>query len=209
MSAELARTSPLRITPTGWTPGTDVSEADWRRYGQRFALMERASRWLLGDWLNYGEATYGQKYIEAVAITGLEVGTLMNLAYVASRFGMSRRREELSWSHHYEVASLDGPEADRLLEQASEQGWSRNRLRTEVRARKGPEELRDPHDAEDPSPAKAQPPRATLTVEPAPGLILTLPVNSAAEARREFARRVDVLRKHAEELGFHVQVTDA
>jgi hypothetical protein len=57
----------------------------------------------------------------------------MNYAYVASRFEISLRGEILSWSHHKQVAGLRPLLADGLLASAKRAGWSRNRLRREVR----------------------------------------------------------------------------
>ena len=42
-------------------------------------------------------------------------GTLMNYGYVAGRVETSRRREVLSWSHHYEIAKLASRGAGTLV----------------------------------------------------------------------------------------------
>jgi len=88
----------------------------------------------LGDWLVFGQATYGGRYREAVERTGLDYQTLRNYAWVARRFELSRRRDTLSFGHHAEVAALPGPEQDFWLRKAEEFGWSTMRLRAEVRS---------------------------------------------------------------------------
>jgi hypothetical protein len=70
----------------------------------------RACQWWIGDWLNYGERAYGEKYAQGMAATGYELQTLTNMAWVAARVEISRRREILSWSHHAEVAALESDE---------------------------------------------------------------------------------------------------
>jgi hypothetical protein len=58
----------------------------------------------------------------------------MNMAYVASRFEFSRRRKNLSWSHHAEVAPLSTDEQEYWLNIAVEKRLSVRRLRSELRA---------------------------------------------------------------------------
>ncbi|CAA9492955.1 MAG: hypothetical protein AVDCRST_MAG45-844, partial [uncultured Solirubrobacterales bacterium] len=48
---------------------------------------------------------------------------LFLVALVARAVEPSRRRPALSWSAHREVAHLDRPEQDRLLEAAEREGW--------------------------------------------------------------------------------------
>ena len=109
--------SPTRIEPraaareprflgsVSWRPPRDIDFEEWARHGHRLGAAGRGASWWIGDWLNYGEATYGEHYARAAEITGYEVQSLMNMAYVASHFEISRRRERVSWSHHAELAS--------------------------------------------------------------------------------------------------------
>jgi hypothetical protein len=56
------------------------------------------------------------------------------MAYVASRFSeLSRRRDNLSFSHHAELATLQAVEQDEWLERAELQGLSVSALRTVLR----------------------------------------------------------------------------
>lgn len=96
-------------------------------------MMGRGVGWWLGDWLNFGNAAFGEKYRRAARVTGYDVQTLMNMAYVAARFPAERRRERLSWSHHAELAPLAADEQDRWLDRALEDRLSVRCLRTEVR----------------------------------------------------------------------------
>ncbi|MEA2420777.1 MAG: hypothetical protein QOE60_2983, partial [Thermoleophilaceae bacterium] len=89
--------------------------------------------WWIGDWLHYGNERFGERYVRAARITGYDVQTLMNQAYVASRFEISRRREKLSFSHHAEVAALPAAEQDRWLGRAERASLSVRALRSEVR----------------------------------------------------------------------------
>lgn len=57
----------------------------------------------------------GEKYAQAIDVTGYEYGTLQNFGWVAGRIETSRRRDVLSWSHHAEVAALEPSEQDCLI----------------------------------------------------------------------------------------------
>jgi hypothetical protein len=58
----------------------------------------------------------------------------MNMVYVASRFEISRRRENLSWSHHAALAALEPTQQDHWLDLAEENRLSVRCLRIELRA---------------------------------------------------------------------------
>lgn len=96
--------------------------------------MTRCSQWWIGDWVRYGNGRWGEKYKEASKITGYDVQSLRNMAYVAGRVEVSRRRYKLTWSHHAEVSSLDPSGQDRWLELAEAERMSVADLRIELRA---------------------------------------------------------------------------
>jgi hypothetical protein len=66
-------------------------------------------------------------------ITGYDVQSLMNMAYVAFRFDCSRRREKLSWSHHAELAGLPVEYQEMWLENAEQKHISVHGLRAALR----------------------------------------------------------------------------
>jgi hypothetical protein len=106
----------------------------WLRVGRQLAGIYSSSAWCLGDWLVYGEAAYSGRYRDAVERTGLDYQTLRNYAWVANQFSLSRRRDDLSFGHHAEVAALAEAEQDFWLRKAVELGWSVKQLRGQVRA---------------------------------------------------------------------------
>jgi hypothetical protein len=127
--------------PVGWQPGSDLEFANWLRVGHRFGRVSRSCQWWIGDWLAYGNRRYGETYVKAAKITGYDVQTLMNMAYTSVRFEISRRRENVSWSHHATLASLPQPEQDRWLDLIEAERLSVACLRTELRnsARRAPD----------------------------------------------------------------------
>jgi len=105
----------------------------WLDLGERLGRTHNTSAWWLGDWLYFGEHAYCVLYEEGIARTGLAYQTLANYRYVAVAFEPSRRRENLSFAHHAEVAAFEPPEQDEWLDRAEAEGWSRNELRARIR----------------------------------------------------------------------------
>jgi hypothetical protein len=127
------RRNRVPLTAVAWQPPEEMPLSEWIEQGRKLGLMGRSAGWWVGDWLNYGNAAYGERYARAARITGYDVGTLMNMTWVASRFEPSRRRESLSWSHHAEVAALPPEDQDRVLARAEAERLSVRDLRDEVR----------------------------------------------------------------------------
>lgn len=121
-----------------WSPGGKLSFEAWVIAGRRLGTISRGSQWWVADWMLYGSGRWGEKYVLAAKITGYDSQTLRNMAYVARSVDLSRRRDNLSWSHHAEVSALDPDEQDEWLELASLQGMSVSDLRVALRgARRG------------------------------------------------------------------------
>ncbi|HSH45129.1 MAG TPA: LmbU family transcriptional regulator [Longimicrobiales bacterium] len=137
MSLDLARIEQrARLTPAGLELPPDLAYDDWEDVGRSLRAIEGAVQWWIGDWLNYGERKYGERYTQAIEATGYAYDTLAGAAYVARQIESCRRRQNLSWSHHKEVAALDPPEQDALLSAAADGEWSRNELRRAVKVYK-------------------------------------------------------------------------
>jgi hypothetical protein len=126
----------VRLSGRGLQLPKEITLSHWQQIGTKLAHLVNASAWAIGDWAHYGTWTYGSKYRAAIAVTGLDYGTLANYASVAGRFDFSRRREKLSFAHHAEVSALPVEEQDRWLDQAEHYGWSRQQLRDELRGRR-------------------------------------------------------------------------
>jgi len=135
-----------RISATGWTAASELEYRGWVVEGKRIGLMCRGSPWWIGDWLLYGNARWGEMYAAASRITGYDPKTLRNMRYVASRFDLSLRRDNLTWSHHALLASLDRDRQRTWLERAAHDRLSVEDLRSELRAeRRGGIEPPDEH----------------------------------------------------------------
>jgi hypothetical protein len=124
----------IAMNAVAWQAAPELDLAEWLHQGKRLGSIGRGSSWWIGDWINYGNTRFGEKYSRAAQITGYDAQSLMNMAYVAARFEISRRRENLSWSHHAEVAGLPPQARDRWLEHAEINRISVRGLREQLRA---------------------------------------------------------------------------
>lgn len=115
-------------------PGLPIE--DWTRLGREIVGFLELSQWAIADWVNYGETVYGEKYRLALTVLRIEYGTLRNLAHVGKTIELSRRRDNLSFSHHATVAcefSLAPADQDRYLARAEKESLTRADLRELIR----------------------------------------------------------------------------
>jgi hypothetical protein len=122
------------VAKVAWAPQGDMGQAEWLAAGRRLGAIGRCSQWWIGDWVRYGAARWGERYAEAARVTGYDVASLRNMAWVASQFDLSLRSDKLSWSHHVLLAPLDRDEQRRWLERAVAERLSVADLRLELRA---------------------------------------------------------------------------
>lgn len=124
------------ISKVAWVPAADLGQAEWLSTGRRLGAIGRCSQWWIGDWIRFGTARWGEKYTEAARVTGYDVASLRNMAWVAAQFDPSLRSDKLSWSHHVLLAPLPEDEQRRWITRAVEQRLSVADLRLELRARR-------------------------------------------------------------------------
>ena len=125
----------FRLTAAGLVVSGTPTFDEWQACGQTLFGLSNASLWAIGDWIVYGEGRgdWGEMYSQAVDATQKSYDTVQRAAWVSEAFQLRRRRRNLSWSHHREVAGLPEPEQDRWLDVAAREGLSRTELRERVR----------------------------------------------------------------------------
>lgn len=103
---------------------------EWRNYGEILKRVDEAKQWAIGDALVEGKRHYGDGvYREAENVLDIPHRTLENLKQISDKFEITRRHVNLTWSHHYEVASLKQITSDiccflsRLNEGRRRRGW--------------------------------------------------------------------------------------
>jgi hypothetical protein len=129
---QLAGHTGFRLTKTGIEAAADATFEQWESFGRALRDIEGSIQWWIGDWLNYGEHKFGERYAQAVEETHYSYQTLANMKYVASKVEPSRRRENISFSAHAEVAPLSPPDQEKVLSQSA--GKTRKEVRAIVHA---------------------------------------------------------------------------
>jgi len=132
----------------------EITQQDWIEFGQRLNQLKDSIQWILGDWANLGmdkadewitdddvidEKSSNGKYKRLLEKTDYAYGTLSNFASVSRKIPFPRRRGNLTYSHHVEVAYNISDEEEQdyyldLAEQGDENGiLSVRKLRDLVR----------------------------------------------------------------------------
>lgn len=123
----------VTITRTGVAFTGDLAFDKWESLLMSLSSMEVAAQWGIGDALNYGEARYGEKYTQAIELTGHTYQALANYSWVARSIPIENRNTDLSWTHHRVVCKLEHTEQKKLLDEALAKQWSVDVLADVVR----------------------------------------------------------------------------
>lgn len=76
---------------------------------------------MIGDVLNFGKAKFGEKYQQALNITGRAYSTLAGYAEAAKHIPKDKRVAALSFSHHREILRIgDDAKIDKVLKEAEQ-----------------------------------------------------------------------------------------
>jgi hypothetical protein len=94
--------------------------------------MQGALAWWIGDALNFGENRYGEKYAQAIEVTGHKEQYLKDCCWVSSKVEKSYRYDGLSWTHHRQIANLEPQAQQKWLGAAHKHGLSVRALRYSI-----------------------------------------------------------------------------
>lgn len=114
----------------------DVTHDEWSAKGKELktviSVFTENVRWWFGDWIIYGESRFPGMCSQDFSETGYSDGTIRNCAYVCQRIPPERRKHNLSFEHHYQVARLEPNDQDKFLNEAEQEDWTINQLRKAV-----------------------------------------------------------------------------
>jgi hypothetical protein len=143
MSEMALTTAPgISVSPTALTV-TDVNipfEQVQYAFDNAVRLGETV-RWWVGDLIVYADDRWGEGYAQLLEDAQLSERQAERYRYVAQQVAASRRRENLSFSHHEVVAPLQPPDQQRLLALAESGGFSVAALREAVKDHRAFEEV--------------------------------------------------------------------
>jgi N6-adenosine-specific RNA methylase IME4 len=127
-------TAGMDFTKTSLTIDPGTTYDNWESIGEQLNQIEGAIQWWIGDWLNFGERKYGEMYAQAV--DEQQKNAWQNYKWVANVVESSTRVEDLSWSHHREVAALTLDEQVYWLDKAAEENISVSDLRHAIKVKR-------------------------------------------------------------------------
>lgn len=201
--------SGVRFTRTGLA-FDKVDEATLVEAGAFLQAVDACSAWWWGDFLKEYcgfrlKAEIGNEAIDEItreqklrnygahysSICGREPKTLWHWKGVADFYESSRRREDLSHTHHVEARDgSDGDKAvaDNWLDQASANGWSASELRAAIRRSK-----RQEQEPDEPLPQLVLPMEIVECRRYAAATLQRVPTMEAAEAQALLAELEPVL----------------
>jgi hypothetical protein len=106
----IALPTDVRATKTSLIIPENTTFEKWQGIGKQLRMMEGAIQFWVGDWINFGERRFGEKYLEAIEATGYNYQTLREISQVSNRTCIDvdtsdtiQRHENLPFSHHREV----------------------------------------------------------------------------------------------------------
>jgi len=139
---ELVTIPNCEITKNSLIIKESINKEQWDQIGIVLKTMEKSIQFWIGDWLRFGEKKWGEMYKEAEEITGLAYDTLASIKSVSGSVESCRRRQDLSFSHHEEVASLEPEQQEIMLDKAEQENLSVREIREEVKKIKRGDENR-------------------------------------------------------------------
>ena len=122
------------VTPTSWQPSGPLTWDEWEQVGNTLLAMDKSLNWWIGDWLNVGEAKWGEMYVQAEAITGWNKDRLARAKWVASKVPSWLRTQQLSWTAHLNVAHLPPDKQREWLDKAEAEGLHSADLKRAIKA---------------------------------------------------------------------------
>lgn len=122
------------LTETGLVIEDGIAKEEWEEIGNRLGYTVRCVQWVIGDWYLYGERAWGHKYDDCEERFGLTYSTVSKCVSISRRFDFCRRRQNLSFAHHQEVATLAVADQDILLDEAEKNTLTAKTLRERRKA---------------------------------------------------------------------------
>jgi N6-adenosine-specific RNA methylase IME4 len=127
--------APGKLTRLGWEIPENLSREEWIKAGKLLNKTEAALQFWIGDWWNHGDRKWGGGRALAEE-AGVNYNTVTNYASICRAFDFSRRREDLSFTHHAEAIAAPEEHRQDYLERAAKENWSTRKLGATIRFEK-------------------------------------------------------------------------
>jgi hypothetical protein len=125
------------LTPTRLSLASrpDLTFEQFKAIGIYLSRVHDGTKFWVADWYLEGEQRFGEEMVQAVTATGRSERTLLNWVWVARSVPPSRRRENLTFTHHAIVAPLEPAEQAEWLDRAECDRWSSRELQGAIKDR--------------------------------------------------------------------------
>jgi N6-adenosine-specific RNA methylase IME4 len=126
------------LSPTALVPDGSPSFEEWDVVGSILRYFHTGMQFWLGDWMNFGEKRYGEKYSQALEASGYELKTLQTYAWVANKVKPAQRVEAIPYGHYVNgLAGLDESDQARWVKKLLDNPeMTRAEFQKELRAEK-------------------------------------------------------------------------
>lgn len=114
----------------------DLPYDTYESLGAFLGAVKRRTSWYIGDWLNFGEGVYGERFAQAASATGLNEQTLLHYQFVCRQVPESRRKPNLAFGVHALVARMEPAEQRYWLDRAARREWGEKELREAIRKKR-------------------------------------------------------------------------
>jgi len=132
----VAEHGPFVLTSAGAHATKKATEQEWTEATEWCKSVEKSVGFWLGDLVIYGEQHFHETYSQILDATGYAEQTINNAMSVAKRIPRARRRPNVPFSHHAEIAPLTDAQQDELLNKCEAEDLTREQLRTLVAVKK-------------------------------------------------------------------------
>jgi hypothetical protein len=112
----------------------NLSFEEWQTVGNTLIAIEGGKNWWVGDWINYGENRFGEKYAQALSSTDFSYGTLRQIASCCSRIPPKDRDPSVRFSMHQILARLEPTQRTPYLRKARDGRLTVSQAKREIEA---------------------------------------------------------------------------
>jgi N6-adenosine-specific RNA methylase IME4 len=121
-----------KVSKTGLVFDENLTYDEWELIGKQLQNIHKSIGFWIGDWWNFGEKKWREQAAQAIEF-GIDYQTFRNYCYVANNVVLSRRRDNISFSGHAEVAPLEPKKQDEILDKAEQNNLSSRDIRELVK----------------------------------------------------------------------------
>lgn len=126
-------TTHVKLSKTSLEMDENTTFEEWSEIGEKLQDIQGSIHWWIGDWISFGEHKWGEKYTQAIEKTGYVLETLKTDVWVANSIKKSLRNDNLSFTHHHLVASLEPKDQEKWLDKAEKEELSTRELKATIR----------------------------------------------------------------------------